>query len=145
MEQRSARRGAGKVLRDEYYVALASFRLALRSVLSFSEEAARAAGLTAQQHQAILAIRGLAQSEGMSINELAESLILKPQSAVELADRLELAGLVKRSRASEDRRRVHLRLTPKAEAILKELSTAHLDQIRREAPHLIKLLSAMSK
>ena len=145
MTKRSAVRGTGKGLRDEDYVALASFRLALRSFLSFSEEAARAAGLTAQQHQAILAIRGLAPSQGMSINDLAERLIVKPQSAVELADRLELAGLVNRSRASDDRRRVHLRLTPKAEEILADLSTAHLEQIRREAPHLIKLLAAMSK
>jgi DNA-binding MarR family transcriptional regulator len=114
---------------DLDYAALASFRRALRTFLAFSADAARAAGLTPQQHQAILAIRGLAQAGEVTMNNLAEELLLKPQTAVELVDRLEGAGLVERARAVEDRRRVLLTLTAKAKAALAPLSMAHLAQI----------------
>src|SRR6185437_12869247 len=106
------------------YATLASFRRSLRTFLAFSEGAARQAGLTPQQHQAILAIRGLAPESGMSINDLAEHLFLKAQTAVELADRLEDAGLVRRQRDKVDRRRVFLALTAKANRILERLSGA---------------------
>jgi DNA-binding MarR family transcriptional regulator len=122
------------------YAALASFRRSLRLFLAFSEDAARKAGLTPQQHQAILAIRGLAPDSGMTVHELAEQLLLKPQTAVELVDRLEDAGLVRRQRDDVDRRRVFLTLTAKAGRILEKLSTVHLAQIRRDAPQLITLL-----
>ena len=39
------------------YRMLAAFRLALRRFVHFSETAAEAAGLSPQQHQALLAIR----------------------------------------------------------------------------------------
>jgi DNA-binding MarR family transcriptional regulator len=127
------------------YVALASFRRSLRLFLAFSEDAARKAGLTPQQHQAILAIRGLALDSGMTVHELAEQLLLKPQTAVELVDRLEDAGLVRRQRDDVDRRRVFLTLTAKASKILEKLSTAHLAQIRRDAPQLITLLGHVAQ
>lgn len=127
------------------YAALAGFRRALRVFMAFSEDAARAAGLTAQQHQAILAIRGFGSAEGLAINDLAEQLLLKPQTAVELADRLELAGLVRRNRDRGDRRRVFLTLTDKADQLLDDLSAAHLAQIRRDAPDLIQLLRRMAE
>jgi DNA-binding MarR family transcriptional regulator len=126
--------------KDGDYTALASFRRSLRVFLAFSADAARDAGLTPQHHQAILAIQGQSASRGMTISNLAEQLLLKPQTAVELVDRLETAGLVRRERDKKDRRRVLLTLTPSAEAILKTLSRAHLAQIRRDAPKLIELL-----
>jgi len=131
-------------LEDRDYAALASFRRSLRTFLAFSADAAREAGLTPQQHQAILAIRGLGHAGGVTMNDLAEQLLLKPQSAVELIDRLEQAGLVQRTRGVEDRRRVLLTLTAKAERALAPLSKAHLAQIGRDAPQLIELLERMS-
>ncbi|HSU99532.1 MAG TPA: helix-turn-helix domain-containing protein, partial [Roseiarcus sp.] len=93
-------------LDDHDYAALASFRRELRVFLAFSAEAAREAGLTAQQHQAVLAIRGLAPAGEVTKNDLADQLLLKPQTAAELVDRLEEAGLVQRKRDADDRRRV---------------------------------------
>lgn len=136
----NGRRPRDSGLGDREYAALASFRRSLRPFLAFSESAARKAGLTPQQHQAILAIRGLAPGAGMTINELAEQLPLNPQSAVELADRLEAAGLVRRRRDEDDRRRVFLTLTRKATRILEKLSAAHWPQIGRDAPQFIELL-----
>ena len=138
------RKPSGRALEERDYAALARFRRSLRIFLAFSEEAARDAGLTPQQHQAILAIRGLAPEGGMTINELAEHLLLKPQTAVELVDRLEKAGLVQRSRDEVDRRRVFLGLTEKANAALEMLSAAHLAQVARDAPQLMDLLREMA-
>jgi DNA-binding MarR family transcriptional regulator len=144
-ERRTRRRTTSEGLDDRGYAALAQFRRTLRIFLAFSEDAARQAGLTPQQHQAILAIRGLAPVTGMTINELSEQLLLKPQTTVELADRLEAAGLVERHRDDVDRRRVFLRLTAKALEILEQLSTAHFAQIGRDAPQLIELLEQVAK
>jgi DNA-binding MarR family transcriptional regulator len=130
--------------KDGGYSALAGFRRALRIFLAFSAEAARDAGLTPQHHQAILAIRGHTGPDSVTINALAEQLLLKPQTAAELVDRLEKAGLVRRQRDKKDRRRVLLALTPSAEAALKKLSKTHLAQIRRDAPKLIELLKQIS-
>ena len=127
-------------LQDEDYARLASFRRSLRVFLDFSAAAAREAGLTPQHHQAILAIRGLAPPGGMTINDLAAHLLLKPHTAAELVDRLEKAGLVTRERDENDRRRVLLTLTAQAKAILETLSKAHLAQIRRDAPQLVEIL-----
>lgn len=127
------------------YATLASFRRSLRMFLAFSEDAARKAGLPSQQHQAILAIRGLAPEAGMTVNDLAEQLLLKPQTAVELVDRLEDAGLVRRARDEVDRRRVFLSLTAKANRLLEKLSAEHLAQIRRDAPQLVVLLRDVAR
>lgn len=124
---------------DRDYVALAAFRRTLRIFLAFSEEAARAAGLTPQQHQALLAIRGAAGSE-TTVGELAVSLLLKPHTAVGLADRLARAGLVRRKPDATDRRRVLLALTAKGERVLKKLSATHLSEIRRNAGELADAL-----
>ncbi|MBS7544812.1 MarR family winged helix-turn-helix transcriptional regulator [Ancylobacter oerskovii] len=132
-------------LEDRDYVALASFRHALRHFLAFSEEAARAVGMTPQQHQAILAIRGLSPREGMTINDFAERMLLKQHTAVELVDRLEAAGLVRRARDAGDRRRALLTLTDRAGELLEALSRAHLAQIGRDAPQLIEILQRMSR
>jgi DNA-binding MarR family transcriptional regulator len=132
-------------LDDGDYAALASFRRSLRLFLAFSEDAARDAGLTPRQHQAILAIRGLAPEGGMTVHDLARQLLLKPQTTVELVDRLEDAGLVRRERDDVDRRRVFLTLTTKAHNRLEKLSAAHLAQIRRDAPRLITLLRDVAR
>jgi len=139
-ESRKRRRPSPDILDRRDYATLAAFRRSLRIFLAFSEDAARKAGLPPQQHQAILAIRGLAPETGMTVNDLAEQLLLKPQTAVELVDRLEDSGLVRRERDDVDRRRVFLGLTAKANRLLEKLSAEHLAQIRRDAPELIALL-----
>ena len=139
-ESRKRRRPITEILDQRDYATLAAFRRSLRIFLAFSEDAARKTGLPPQQHQAILAIRGLAPETGMTVNDLAEQLLLKPQTAVELVDRLEDAGLVRRERDEVDRRRVFLSLTAKANRLLEKLSAEHLAQVRRDAPELIALL-----
>jgi DNA-binding MarR family transcriptional regulator len=126
------------------YRNLALIRRTLRSFLAFSEQAARKAGLTPQQHQAVLAIRGFGSEQGVTIGDLASHLLVKPQTVVGLVDRLVEANLVARVPDEDDRRRVLLKLTAKADKILKELSANHLSEIRRDAPRLINLLRNLS-
>jgi DNA-binding MarR family transcriptional regulator len=132
-------------LAEKDYVALASFRRSMRIFLAFSEQAARQAGLTPQQHQAILAIRGFGSDKGMTIGDLAKHLLLKHHTAVGLVDRLVRAKLVARTPDVQDRRRVLLTLTNKADQALGRLSSTHLSEIRRDAPQLIRLLRHLSK
>jgi DNA-binding MarR family transcriptional regulator len=127
------------------YEALAAFRRELRRFLAFSEEAARAAGLTAQQHQAILAIKGHAGAGAMTVGELADHLMIRHHSAVELVDRLVKAELVVRTDATEDRRRVELVLTTKAGGILAELSAIHLEELKQSRVLLVQLLERLDQ
>ena len=122
------------------YEALAVFRRALRQFTAFSEQAARRAGLTPQQHQALLAIKGAAGAEPLIIGDLAQALLIRPHSAVELVDRLVQLELVERREDPVDHRRVHVALTPHAEALLSELSAAHLKELRAIRPALLDLL-----
>ena len=122
------------------YAALAEFRRALREFVAFSEAAAREAGLAPQQHQAILAIRGQPQAQ-LSIGDLAQELLIRPNTAQELAGRLIRAELVERVEDPNDRRRVTLGLTAKAEAVLSELSSAHTAELRRRHAMLQGLLA----
>ena len=125
------------------YEALAAFRRALRRFLAFSEDAARGNGLTAQQHQAILAIKGHTGAGPMTVGELADHLLVRHHSAVELVDRLVRAELVNRIESSDDRRRVALILTPKASAILAELSAIHLEELKQSRALLVQLLERL--
>src|SRR5689334_2757300 len=92
---------------DADYATLAAFRLALRQFAAFSEAAAKAAGLTPRQHQALLAIKGAAQASpnGLGVGEIAKALLIRHNSAVELVDRLADAGLVRRQPDPSDGRR----------------------------------------
>ncbi|MDP5281122.1 MarR family transcriptional regulator [Sphingomonas sp. DG1-23] len=129
-------------LTDADYVALADFRHTLRQFLAFSEGRAAECGLTPQQHQALLAIRG-APGGSVSIGYVAERLILKPHSASGLVDRLEALGLVTRRSSAEDRRQALLALTPKAETLLGQLSAAHREEVVRLRPLLTGLLDRL--
>ncbi|HVW70316.1 MAG TPA: MarR family transcriptional regulator [Steroidobacteraceae bacterium] len=127
-------------LSKEGYETLAEFRYLLRHFGAFSEEAARAGGLTAQQHQALLAIKGFPGRQEITVGELAERLNSKHHSVVGLVDRLMSHDLIVRRHDEEDRRRVLISLTPKAEKLLLGLSLAHREELRRLAPLLQELL-----
>jgi DNA-binding MarR family transcriptional regulator len=131
-------------LADADYGRLAEFRYLLRHFLAFSETAAEKTGLTPQQHQALLAIKGFPETSriaaGVTVGELAERLGVRHHSAVGLIDRLAAKGLVLRHGGIKDRRRVLIDLTPKAEALLAGLTLAHRDELKRLAPLLRKIL-----
>jgi len=126
------------------YEALAAFRHALRRFLDFSGEAAKTAGLTPQQHQALLAIKGFPGRDRVTIGELAEQLVQRHHSTVGLVDRLEALGLVQREADLEDRRRILVALTVRAEEVLAGLSAIHRDELRRLGPALAALLERLT-
>ncbi|MAS44453.1 MAG: MarR family transcriptional regulator [Rhodobacteraceae bacterium] len=124
---------------DADFRTLAAFRRQLRGFLRFSETAAAGQGLTPQQHQALLAIRG-SKARALSVGELADALLLRPHSASELASRLETLGLVRRLDDAEDGRRRVIAATERAETLLTALSETHREELRRLRPLLIGLL-----
>jgi DNA-binding MarR family transcriptional regulator len=123
--------GKKREITQQDYERLAAFRHQLRLFLHFSEEGARRVGLTFQQHQALLAIKGFTGRENATIGELAESLQIKPHSAVGLVDRLAAQNLVERQQGIEDRRKVYLTLTERGSELLAEISTANLGELQR--------------
>ena len=102
---------------------MAEFRYQIRRFLRFSEQAARRAGLAPAQHQLLLAVK--AYTGEPTVGDLAERLQLRHHSVVGLIDRLAECGLVRRTRAEDDRRQVRVRLTRKGEAVLRRLSLEH--------------------
>jgi len=125
------------------YRALASFREALRHFVRFSAAAARQAGVSPQQHQALLAIKAAGGRGPVTVGALAEKLARQPHSAVGLLDRLAKRGLARRRPDPVDRRKVDVTLTPAGEALIRRLSAAHREELRRLAPELRKLLRAL--
>ena len=119
------------------YEALSEFRYQIRCFLEFSQNAAHAVGLTPRQHQALLTIKGFPIGH-------AERLRIRHHSAVELADRLSEAGLVRRIPDANDQRRVLLSLTDLADGYLAELSAVHLDELSRIKPILNRMLARIS-
>lgn len=129
-------------LQQSDYARLLGFRTALRRFLRWSEGEARAAGLTPAQHQLLLAVRGHGDPTGPTVGDLAEYLVLRHHSVVELIDRAEAAGLVSRAGDPEDHRVVRVALTSLGERRIEELSLLHLEELRRLAPMLAALEEA---
>ena len=123
------------------YRALAELRYQIRRFLSFSEQAARAAGIEPQQHQLLLAVKGLPTDRRPTIKALAERLCLQHHTVVELVDQIEARNLVRRKRHAADRREILLVLTAKGERILRALSVLHRDQLRIVGPTLVEALT----
>jgi DNA-binding MarR family transcriptional regulator len=134
---------SGHELTDAEYAALADFRRTLRQFQAFSEERAVDFGLTPQQHQVLLTIRGAAPKP-VSIGYVAERLFVKPHSASGLIVRLETLGLIARRPSPHDGRQALLELTPKAREILERLSAVHRDEIVRMRPMLKQLLDTIA-
>lgn len=126
------------------FEAMANFRYAIRSFLSFSENAARAAGLEAQQYQALLALKGMPVNQKATVGALAERLLIRHHSAVELAIRLETNRLVRRIRSSGDRREVLIELAPRGEKMLQQLALTHRAELVSAAPTLIRALRGIA-
>jgi len=127
------------------YRALAEFRYQIRNFLHFSEEQVRDHGLEPQQHQLLLAIKGLPDGAVASIGELAARLRLKHHSVVELIDRLEKHNYVVRETSSEDRRQVLVRLTAAGGSVLRKLSVAHHQELETAGPELAKALRSLAR
>lgn len=115
-----------KMMRD-----LAWFRYNLRRFLRFSEKAARACGVTPQQHQLMLGIAGFTEKGRATISDLAEFLQERNNSVVGLVERAVDSGLVRRRAGKRDRRQVVVTLTPRGEEILSTLTHLHRDEVRR--------------
>ncbi len=136
-------------INENDYQALAEFRYHIRRFLRFSERAAREAGVEPQQHQLLLAVKGMPDGIQATISELAERLQIQHHSTVELVDRLTTRALVTRKRGDEDRRQVIVQLTAKGEKLLRDLSMYHRDELREESAELVtslrKLIASMGK
>jgi DNA-binding MarR family transcriptional regulator len=130
-------------LTDDQYLELLAFRTGLRRFLRWSEEQAAAAGLTGQQHQLLLAIRGHPGSSAPTIGDVADHLLLRHHSVVELVDRAEQAGLVQRLSDWDDRRIVRLVLTTKGRRLLDQLSAAHIEELARLGPIVQRLVRGL--
>jgi DNA-binding MarR family transcriptional regulator len=116
-------------LTQQDFEKLLEFRVTLRRFQRWSEDQARAAGLTHVQHQLLVAIKGHRGARPPTVGDLAGYLLLRPHSTVELVDRAEAAGLVERTPDAGDGRVVRVRLTGAGEEILQQLTRAHLDQL----------------
>lgn len=108
---------------------LLAFRVSLRRFQHWSESQARAAGLTHVQHQLLVAVKGHPGAEPPSVGDLAGYLLLRHHSAVELVDRAELAGLVRRGPDPGDARIVRVTLTGKGDRLVTKLTEAHLAEL----------------
>ncbi len=131
-------------MRKSDYELLARFRRELRQFLAFSEQAAQAVGLSAQQYQALLAIKAHAGRQ-MTVGELAGELLVAQHSASELADRMVEKGLLTRLADARDRRRTLLAMTPAAESLFERLAGTHVDELRRVQPSLVDVLTRLGR
>jgi len=122
------------------YETLARFRYELRRFLAFSEIEANRSGLSAQQYQALMAIRGFSIREPVSIGDLARYMLIRHHTAVELVDRMVKLKIVSRSRDPSDGRRVLLELTREGERRLRRLYQIHVRELRTMGPTLTKML-----
>jgi DNA-binding MarR family transcriptional regulator len=113
------------------FEALARFRFGIRRYLRFSEETVRRHGVTPQQYQLMLALKGFPGREWAVVRELAERLQLRHHSVVELVDRAQSEGLVRRDADPDDARAVRVLLTARGEQLLGRLSALHRDELRR--------------
>jgi DNA-binding MarR family transcriptional regulator len=118
-------------LTKEDFEALARFRFAIRRYLRFSEETVRRHGVTPQQYQLMLALKGFPGRDWAVVREIAERLQLRHHSVVELVDRAQSQGLVRRTTDPDDGRAVRVRLTDEGEDMLARLSALHRDELRR--------------
>jgi DNA-binding MarR family transcriptional regulator len=127
------------------YAQLAAFRHALRGFLRFGETAAAEVGLTSQHYQAMLVLRACPEGQRITINDLAQQLFIKHNSAVGLVDRLARENLIVREPSSSDRRKVELRLTGRGRQVLAKLAAMHRRELQRIGPMLKRSFAELSR
>ncbi|HEY1422449.1 MAG TPA: MarR family transcriptional regulator [Candidatus Acidoferrum sp.] len=125
------------------FQALAELRYRLRIFLKQGDAEARAAGLEPQQYLMLLAIRGLSPDTPAKIQTLADRLALKHHSAVELVDRLEKRGLVRRTRGRIDRRQVLVSLLPRGQKVLERVVQHRISELRSSGRQLVRAITAL--
>ncbi len=125
------------------YRAIAELRHQIRRFLIFSEAEARAAGVEPQQHQLLLAVKGLPEGARPTVSTLAERLQLRHHTVVGLVERLTTAKLVVRRPSKHDGREILVELTPKGERVLRGLAVSHQAELRSAAPALLASLAAI--
>jgi DNA-binding MarR family transcriptional regulator len=125
------------------YQALAELRYQIRRFVREGDGVARASGLEPQQYLLLLAIRGLPPSEEATIRALADRLALKHHSVVELIDRLETHGYVRRNRSRDDRRRVLVSLLPRGEKLLEQVARHRISELRSSGTALVNAISSL--
>ena len=133
---------ATEITTDEYR-ALAELRYRVRHFLREGDTVARSAGLEPQQYLLLLTLRGLPEGEEATIRTLAERLALKHHSAVELIDRLEGHGYVRRTRGREDRRRVLVSLLPRGERLLEQVARHRIGELRATGKELVQTIGQL--
>ena len=134
--------GAMTTTGEPDYAALLAFRTALRRFHRWSEQQAEAAGLTAAQHQLLLAVKGHDDPRGPTIGEIAEYLLLRHHSTVELVNRAQAAGMVNRVKDVDDGRVVRVQLTGTGEKAIERLTQLHLDELAQLEPLLRHLVGS---
>ena len=125
------------------YQALAEMRYRIRKFVREGDTVARATGLEPQQYLLLLALRGLPDGVEATIRTLADRLALKHHSAVELIDRMEVRGYVRRSRSRDDRRRVLVSLLPRGEKLLEQVAQHRISELRSSGAALVNAISAL--
>ena len=133
--------GGGKIPRLNE---LAEFRFQLRSFLSFSEVASEACGIATQQYQLMQVIGSLPPGQQASISYIADRMILRHNSTVELVDRAEKAGLVQRKNDDKDLRRSLVQLTAHGRALLEQLVAQHIEELEKQGPTLVSAIQVLT-
>jgi len=133
---------AEKITEIEYQ-ALGELRYRIRRFLQEGDITAKQAGLEPQQYLLLLAIRGLPDGQEATISTLAERLSLRHHSTVELIDRMETHGYVKRIRGKEDRRQVLVSLQPRGEKLLEKVVEQRIIELRANGRALVETISAL--
>jgi DNA-binding MarR family transcriptional regulator len=128
------------LVRDSDYRSLAEFRHHIKRYLEFSDRAARAAGIEPQQYQLLLALKGLPESESPTVGALSSQLRVRHHSAVELIDRAERNGLVRRTRSGSV---VVVGLSPRGERLLERVVAKRLKELRVAGPALVDALQKL--
>jgi DNA-binding MarR family transcriptional regulator len=131
-----------EITTDEYR-ALSELRYRIRHFLQEGDVVSRGIGLEPQQYLLLLAIRGLPEGEEATIRTLAERLALKHHSAVELIDRLEAHGYVRRTRGRDDRRRVLVSLLPRGERLLEQVVRHRINELRANGHELVRTIGQL--
>jgi DNA-binding MarR family transcriptional regulator len=132
-------------LQASEYIALAEFRYQLRRFLRHMEEEVREFGVNPQQYQLVLALKGLPKDQVPTISRLADRMQLNHNSMVELVDRCEERGLIRRGRTGTDRRQVNLSITPDGEALLRKLGSAARQELKDIGPVLVDSVLHLTK